>query len=159
MRQKIASEIENGKLKIETGTGKSEHWNPVLTLLSWLLTGAFVAACCTLPAVRWIVLFCLLCYPMAVLPTHLTIKKVIADPQFRSSVNFGVRFFFSLLYTLVIAIVAAATGGLWMSRLADLGTWWGLIAIAVVFLAARLTGPIYNFFRNTLTGTRHWFRH
>ena len=87
---------------------------------------------------------------MAVLPTHLIVKRKIADPQFRSSINFGVCFFFTLLYTPVIAIVVAATDGLWMNRLADIGAWWGLIAVAVVFLTARLTGPIYNFLRQII---------
>ncbi len=155
MRKKIASEVENGELKIKTCRGIPERQSLAATLLSWLLIGAFVAACCLLPVVRWTFLFCLLCYPMAVIPTHLIVKKKIADPQFRSSVNWGVRFFGSILYTIIIAIVVAATGGLWMSRLADLGAWWGLIAVAVAFICARLTATIYNILRNTLTSTHH----
>lgn len=134
----------------------SEHWSLAATLLALLLVTAVVAAVVMVPAVRWIFLFCLLCYPMAVLPTHLIVKKKVADPQFRSSFNFGVRFFVSIIYTIVIASVIAATEGMWMSRLADLGAWWGLVAIATVFLCARITGPLTVFLRGIYSNCRYW---
>ena len=141
----------------------SEHWNLCATLLSLLVLALAMAAVITLPVIRWVLLFCLLCYPMAVLPTHLIVKKKVADPQFRSSFNFGVRFFPTLLYTIVIAIVIALTRGLWMSRLADLGGWWGLVAVAVVFVGAKVTGPVVVFLRSLWSNCHYWllrlFRH
>ena len=141
----------------------SEHWSLAGTLIGMLIVIAVAAVCCMLPAVRWSLLFCLLCYPMAVLPTHLLVKRKIADPQFRSSFNFGVRFFPSILYTIVIAIVMACCGGAWMSRLADIGAWWGLVAVATVFVCARLAGPVTVFLRNVLYNSYYWllriFRH
>ena len=141
----------------------SEHWNLGATLLSLLVVVLAMVVVITIPVVRWIFLFCLLCYPMAVLPTHLIVKRKVADPQFRSSFNFGVRFFPTLLYTIVIAIVIAATGGLWMSRLADIGAWWGLVAVAVVVVTAKITGPVVVFLRSLWGNCHYWllrfFRH
>ena len=124
----------------------SEHWSTIGTIVSLLSVLAVIAAVIAVPMVRWALLFCLLCYPMAVLPTHLIVKRKIADPQFRSSFNFGVRFFISILYTLVIVLVIACCKGIL----------WGLAAIAVVFFVARITGPATVFLRSTLTNTRYW---
>lgn len=134
----------------------SEHWNLAATTLSLTMIVAVLAAVATIAPLRWAVLFCLLCYPMAVLPTHLIVKRKVADPQFRSSFNFGVRFFVSLLYTIVIGIVIACCGGAWMNRLADIGAWWGLVAVAVAALCARLSGPVTVFLRNTLSSCHYW---
>ena len=134
----------------------AEHWNFGYTLLSLLLMAAALTAVVAVPMVRWIFLFCLLCYPMAVLPTHLIVREKVADPQFRSSVNWGLRFFVSIIYTLVVAVVVAATGGMWMSRLVDLGAWWGLVAVAIVPLCARISAPLTVFLRNVYNSTRYW---
>lgn len=134
----------------------AEHWGVVATLLALLLVAAVVAAVIVVPVVRWVLLFCLLCYPMAVLPTHLIVKKKVADPQFRSSFNWGVRFFVSILYTIIIGIVMACCGGAWMSHVAALGAWWGLVAVATVFLCARITGPLTVFLRGIYSNCRYW---
>lgn len=158
MRQKIAAEVESGKLKVESCKGREgEHWPLVGTLAVVMGLAAVVAAAVMVPVVRWVLLFLLLCYPIPLIPTHLVVRKLIADPQFRSSVNFGVRFFFSILYAIVIGIVMAATGGAWMGRLADLGAWWGLIAVAWVHIGARLAAPFYNLLRGTYESCRYWF--
>ena len=134
----------------------AEHWSPATTMLSWLAVLLPIAAAVMLPAVRGALLFCLLCYPMAVLPTHLIVKKKVADPQFRSSFNYGVRFFPSILYTLVIGIVMACRGGAWMSQVADIGAWWGLVAIVIALVMAAITGPVTYFLRNILTYSHYW---
>ena len=166
MRQKIATKIEKGEWDI----GKflpllknaplpvllAEHWSLAATLLALLAIVLPVLAAVTVPVVRWVLLFCLLCYPLPFLPTHLFVKRKIADPQFRSSVNFGVRFLLAILYAVVIGIVMAATGGAWMSRLADIGAWWGLVAVTVVHLGAWVTGPVVCFLRDTLANCRYW---
>ena len=149
MRQKIAQEVENGKLKVESGKWKAESGQRhfAATVLAVLVVAAVVAAAVLVPVVRWVLLFALVCYPLPLIPTHLIVKKKIADPQFRSSFNFGVRLVLSIVYALVIGIVMAVTGGMWMSRVADLGAWWGLIAVAWVHIAARLTAPVACFLR------------
>lgn len=134
----------------------SEHWSVAGTLLAALMVVALIAAAVMVPLVRWVVLFCLLCYPMAILPTHLIVRKRVADTQFRSSFNWGVRFFVSILYTIVIAIVVAATGGMWMNRIADIGAWWGLAVVPVTFVCARVTAPITVFLRKVVTNIRYW---
>lgn len=169
MRQKIASKVECGEWPIEkilsilsnskltiNNSKFTEHWNLGGILSGLLAVAAAVGAVMMVPAVRWIVLFCLLCYPMAVLPTHLIVKRKIADTQFRSSFNWGIRFFVSILYTIVIAVVMACSGGAWMSRLADIGAWWGLIVVPVAFICARLSGSITVFLRKVLSSSLYW---
>ncbi len=145
MRQKITADYEKG-VRV-TGYGLEVKKTPWRPLLGVLLIGGIVAAAVLVPMVRWILLFCLVCYPLPFIPTHLIVKKMIADPQFRSSVNFGVRFLLSIVYAIVIGIVMACCGGAWMSNVADLGGWWGLVAIAWVPIAARLTAPAVNLLR------------
>lgn len=169
MRQKIATKVETGEWNLEALRSSlsalhapfpallAEHWSLACTLLSLLAIALVIVAAVTVPVVRWVLLFCLLCYPLPLLPTHLLVKRKIADPQFRSSINFGVRFLLAILYAVVIGIVMAATGGAWMSRLADIGAWWGLVAVAVVHLGAWATGPVVCFLRDTLANCRYWF--
>jgi hypothetical protein len=145
MRQKITADYENGVKVTGNGLqGKKKQWIPLLGIL---LVAAIVAAIIAVPVVRWILLFCLVCYPLPFIPTHLIVKKMIADPQFRSSVNYGVRFLLSIIYAIVIGIVMACCGGAWMGNVADLRGWWGLVALVWVPIAARLTAPAVNLLR------------
>lgn len=176
MRQKIARQLDNKLTNQETERlisnatllkrqcqrlhinekMVSEHWNLFATLLSLAGVAALIAAAVSITPVRWILLFCLLCYPIPFVPTHLIAKKTIADPQFRSSINYGIRLVLSLVYALVIGIVMACTGGAWMSNMADIGAWWGLIAIATIHLEARIAGPAITFLRNILSNCQYW---
>lgn len=159
MRQRIAQDVESGKLNVEDCRGlQEEHWPLAATLAAVLAIAAVLAAVVTVPVVRWVALFCLLCYPLPFLPTHLIVKKKVADPQFRSSFNFGVRLALSIIYAIVIGIVMACCGGAWMSRLADIGAWWGLVAVAWVFVGARLAAPTVCFLRSTADNCRYWLR-
>ena len=171
MRQKIAQEVENGKwnmgkweandfqfsiLKTQFLRLLSDHWGLAATLLALLVLALLLVAAVTLPVVRWGLLFCLVCYPLPLIPTHLIVRKKVADPQFRSSFNFGVRFALSILYALVIGIVMACCGGAWMSRWLDLGAWWGLVAVVWVHIGARLSAPVVCFLRDTWANIRYW---
>ena len=135
----------------------AEHWSLLRTLLSAGVLAAFVVAAVMAPPVRWVLLFFLLCCPIIFIPTHLLMKKLIGDPQFRSSVNFGVRFFLSIMYGIAISIVIACTGGLWMSQLADIGAWWGLVAAAVVHLGAMSSAYIVNGLKAVGNNLRYWW--
>ena len=168
MRQKITRDYESGILRTppsppQGGTGhtpqslsdSSPKLGDQLRMheeIGDIIVGAVALTICLLlmalgPVVRWVVLFCLVCYPLPFIPTHLIVKKKIADPQFRSSVNWGVRFFLSILYAIVIGIVMACCDGAWMKNVADIGAWWGLVAVAWVHIAARLTAPTVNLLR------------
>ncbi len=143
------------RLKIGEKT-VAEHWSLVGTLLALLTAILPIAVAVIFPVVRLVLLFCLLCYPIMLIPTHLIIKRNIKDPQFRSSVNWGVRFFFSIAYTIVVAIVMACTGGGWMSEVADIGAWWGLVAVVVAHIEAIVSGPAFTFLRRTAGSLHYW---
>lgn len=135
----------------------AEHWSLAATLtatLAVLLTLVLAVVCRPL---RMIALFALLCYPLPLIPTHLMVKPRVADPQFRSSFNWGVRFFGSIVYALVIGIVMAATRGAWMDSLLPLGAWYGLVAVAIVVVGARLAAPFVSFLRDVVANLRYWF--
>ena len=66
------------------------------------------------------------------------------------------RLLLAILYTPAIGIVMACSGGLWMSQLADIGAWWGLISVAMVPLEARMTAPVVCFLRDTFANCRYW---
>lgn len=134
-----------------------DHWSLPVTLLSLLPLAALVAGAILIPPVRWIVFFWLLCYPIPFLPTHLLVRRMIKDPQFRSSVNFGIRFLLSILYAIVIGIVMAACGGAWMRNIADIGAWWGLVAVALVHVEAILAGPTVNALKAIGRNLRYWW--
>ena len=134
----------------------AEHWCLSGTLLALMAVALPIVAAIMLPPVLLTLLFCLVCYPIALIPTHLVVKKKIKDPQFRSSVNWGVRFFLSILYTIIIGIVMACCHGAWMAHMADIGVWWGLVAVAVVIIGAYIVGPIVNFFRDLMGNIHYW---
>lgn len=134
-----------------------EHWSFGTLLLALLPLVALVAGIIAVPQVRWIFFFWLICYPIPFLPTHLLTRKLIADSQFRSSVNFGIRFILSIIYAFVIGIVMACTGGAWMSRLADIGAWWGVVAVALLHIEAILAGPTINALKAIGRNIRYWW--
>ena len=170
MRQRITWEVENGKWNVgkwETNIQfsifnsqfsrlLSDHWSMAATLFAILAVAMVVVATVTLPLVRWGLLFCLVCYPLPLIPTHLIVRKKVADPQFRSSFNFGVRFALSILYAFIIGIVMACCDGAWMSRWLDLGACWGLVAVVWVHIGARLSAPTVCFLRDIWANIRYW---
>ena len=162
MRQLITSRIESGEwdirnmasivkdspladLRPQAIKAYSDHWSLTTTLASLLVVAIAVAAVVTVPLLRKAALFCLLCYPLPLIPTHLIVRSKVADPQFRSSFNFGVRLVLAIVYTIVIFIVMT-TGGIVR----------GLAALAVVIVGARLTGPAIGLLRDMLWSARHW---
>lgn len=134
----------------------AEHWSLPTTVLATAAVAGLVAAAVVWAPVRWVLLFCLLCYPTTFIPTHLLMKVLIKDTQFRSSVNFGIRFLFSILYTIAIGIVMACSGGAWMSQLLDLGAWWGVVAVAWAHVAAILAGPTVVGLRQLVRSLGYW---
>lgn len=146
------------RLRLDAATLGEHRSLPALLLVLAALVAALLAVGLCRP-LRLAALFCLLCYPLPLIPTHLIVRRKVADPQFRSSFNFGVRFLLSLVYALAIGVVAAATGGLWMSGLADLGAWWGLVAVAIVVVGAGVSGPCIAFLFRLASDCRFWLLH
>ena len=85
----------------------SKGWTRGKSLLA-LLAVAF-----TVWAIAPIWKYWLLSNLIVYLPTHLITKYKIKDPQFRSSVNFGIRLFATLLYMLITFIVFICCKGFW----------------------------------------------
>ena len=85
----------------------SKGWTRGRSLLA-LLAVAF-----TVWAIAPIWKYWLLSNLIVYLPTHLITKYKIKDPQFRSSVNFGIRLFATLLYMLITFIVFICCKGFW----------------------------------------------
>ncbi len=138
-----------GELHIEPRFMAAHH-SPLMSLCALLVVLLVAIGVVLFAPARWCVLFALLCHPLLLLPTHLIFRKVIADSQFRSSVNFGVRFLFSIIYTIAIAIVMACTGGLWMGQLADIGLWWGVVALGLSLLGAMMSATIVKGFKRLM---------
>lgn len=138
----------------------AEHWSLPLFLFSILAMAGIAAACVLSKPILMAALFYILCYPIAYLPTHLIPRKIIKDSQFRSSINFGIRFGFSIIYTLVFSIVMLCTrGGMWGSMLPQLcGFCWFLIALVVPFFAAHINRNLVYWFRKHNANGRYWTR-
>lgn len=136
----------------------SEHWSLAATALSLLGIALIVSMLILSPFALYLFLFCLICYPLPFLPTHLIAKKMIADPQFRSSVNYGIRLVLSIVYAIVVFIVAVSGGLGWLTgHLCHLPPLiWGVIAVATLHLEAWMAGPAVNFFRDILSNCRYW---
>ncbi|MCR4829695.1 MAG: 1-acyl-sn-glycerol-3-phosphate acyltransferase [Bacteroidales bacterium] len=132
------------------------HNSILVTLLPLLALAGLVTAAVLFAPVRWVLLFMLLCYPTTFVPTSLVVRRMIKDPQFRSSVNYGIRFFSTILYTIAIGLVMCFANGLWMSQLWDIGPWWGLVAVAWAHLGARLSGPTVAMLRKTRRNLCYW---
>jgi 1-acyl-sn-glycerol-3-phosphate acyltransferase len=136
----------------------SEHYGFWLTMLHTVILGGIVTAMCLVGWVRWIIFFCLLCYPVPFLPFHLIAKHAIADSQFRSSITYGIRLTFAFLWILAFAIVCNCTGGMWMgSHIHGISHfWWGFIGWLLSFPLAFFGGRVYTYLRNWLNGWYYW---
>ena len=77
-------------------------WKSLLTLIGIALP--FLIICGM--GYEWVLLF-LLANPIVFLPTHLITHYTVQDPQFRSSINYGIRLALSILYFLALFIVVA----------------------------------------------------
>ena len=121
-------------LDLHTAT---DPWHPAWTILTTAAMAAAVAATVLFQPVRGVLLWMLLCNPLVLLPTHLLVKPLIQDPQFRSSVNYGIRLVLSLLYIIVITVVVCCTRGIG----------WGALALATAVAMARANAIVHPFLR------------
>lgn len=104
-------------------------WKSLLSLLAVAVTVGFVA-----PIWNYWLLANLTVY----LPTHLIARVGIKDPQFRSSVNFGIRLFATTLYMLVAFVVFLCCKGIWVA----------LGVLVLGFVSAHVTPRIFILLRD-----------
>lgn len=93
---------------------------------------------------RDMLLLWILSNPVVYLPTHLIAKAKVKDPQFRSSINYGIRFALTLVYILTLFVVEICTSGLWRAV--------GILLMGL--LSAWLTPKVFVFLRDLLYGYR-----
>jgi len=144
-----------GELRLDSRI-PAEHWGLFTTVVSFLLCVAIVFVMVSIPVVRLSALFWMLCYPITFVPTSLLFRKMRIDPQFKSSLNFILRYCFSILYSIVIGIVLTKTNGLWMSGIVDIGGWWGLVSLVLVVLGAALSGQVISWVRTVMENSFYW---
>lgn len=122
-----------------------ERWNLALLCLSTIAIAGILLAAIWLPIIRGILLFCLICYPIILIPTHLIARKLIKDPQFRSSVNYGIRFALSIIYTIALGVIVGCRHGFW----------GGVTAFNTAFVMGFLSGDIVTWIRGTYDNWRY----
>ena len=115
----------------------------------WVLQwGAELAALLVAVMLCWEMLpLWVLSNPIVYLPTHLIARAKVKDPQFRSSINFGIRFGLSLVYLAVFFVVNICVFNLWRA----------LALLFVGLLSAWLTPKIFVLLRDVCYGWR-WLR-
>lgn len=89
--------------------------------------------------------FWIVCNPIVYLPTHLVPKKMIKDPQFRSSVNYGIRLILSILYMLIFFITTCFTGGIARA----------IVMLAIGMLSAFFTPKLFALLRDAYYGLKN----
>lgn len=121
----------------------ADAWSWPLLLGATLLVAAFFVGLFMNGTFAHIVLFLFLCYPIAYLPTYFIPRRLIADPQFRSSINFAIHFGLTILYIPIFSIIYGCVHGFCA----------GILAFVVALLMQRLGGPIVNFVKAFV---EHW---
>lgn len=78
------------------------------------------------------------------LPTHLFVRRNIKDPQFRSSVNYGIRLLLQFIYAIVIFIVFTCLHGVL----------WGVGMVLLGVVSAWVTPRIFILLRDAWYGLK-----
>lgn len=115
----------------------SERWGLGKLCLWTIIVAGLIISACWLPIVSKALLWGLICYPLMIIPTYLLPKKMIKDPQFRSSFNYGIRFVVGMLYAIIMTCVVAITNGIW----------WGIVALCASIVLASASGHITDWAR------------
>ena len=85
--------------------------------------------------------------PIVYLPTHLIARAKVKDPQFRSSINYAIRFGLTLVYLLVLFVVAIIVSGFWKA----------LALLIMGIFSAWLMPKVFVLLRDVIYGIR-WLR-
>ena len=78
------------------------------------------------------------------MPTNLFVRRAIKDPQFRSSVNYGIRLLLQFINGIVVFIVFTCLHNVW----------WGLGMAALCALSAWVTPRIFMLLRDVWYGIK-----
>ena len=124
----------------------SKDWTwgkSVLVFLLWVVVGMIFGLLeglgVQLPWLDWpLWLAWIVADPIVYLPTHLIAKKKIKDPQFRSSVNYGIRFGATLLWIIGCFIATTVAANVWA----------GLSMVALGMLSAHATPKMFALLRD-----------
>ena len=116
----------------------SKGWTAGKSLL------ALAAVLLTLCAIAPIWKYWLLSNLALFLPTHLIVHRTIKDPQFRSSVNYGIRLILQFLYAIVIFIVFTCTHGIL----------YGVGMVLLCMLSAHVTPRLFILLRDIWYGLK-----
>lgn len=109
-------------------------WKSLLTLLGILL---LVLVICGIDWQWLLILF--IANPIVFLPTHLITHRIIKDPQFRSSINYGIRLALHILYLPILFLAVALIRGIL----------WALALLALGILSAWVTPHLLALLRDT----------
>lgn len=119
----------------------AEPLPPLYRAARLLITISAIAAIATFRPLLDAFLFAILAYPLPLLPTHLIVRRIISDPQFRSSINFGIRFVIALLYIPIFTIVIGILHG----------PITALAAFVAAIIMARISAPVIDWLRRTIS--------
>ena len=75
----------------------------------------------TVKPAQTVIRFIIEAYPLLLIPTHLAVRHWIEDTQFRSSINFALRFVLAITYIPIFSIIMACLHG-WLYGLATFAT-------------------------------------
>ena len=120
----------------------AERWSWGRLLLTSAVVLAAVALLCSCGEAgthaRWFALMWFLCQPLVYFPLHLIPRRIIKDPQFRSSVNYGIHALLGQPLSVVLAIVVGFV----------MGWWYALAFYAMSFVCARCAAPLLGTLRD-----------
>ena len=116
----------------------SKGWNAGKTALSLL------AALLTVAAIVPIWKYWLISNLSVYLPTHLLVRRIIKDPQFRSSVNYGMRLLLQFINLIVVFIVFTCIQNVW----------WGLGLVLLGLISSWVTPRVFMLLRDVWYGIK-----
>ena len=105
---------------------------------------ALLAVVLTVAAIVPIWQYWLLSNVALFMPTNLLVRRAIKDPQFRSSVNYGIRLLLQFINGIVVFIVFTCLHNVW----------WGLGMAALCALSAWVTPRIFMLLRDVWYGIK-----
>ena len=120
----------------------SKGWTVGKSLLSLL------AVLLTVAAIVPVWQYWLLSNVAVYLPTHLFVRRNIEDPQFRSSVNYGIRLLLQFINGIVVSVVFTCTRGIL----------WGIGMALLCVLSAWVTPRIFILLRDVWYGLKSRIR-
>ena len=115
----------------------ADSWSLGKLLFCTLLTIAVIVAAIMMPTIGKVVLFLLASYPILWIPTHFIPERIIKDTQFRSSIDYAIRFGLSLIYLPLFCILWWCACG-WLV---------GIAAFAASIFTAWYGGRLVNYLK------------